>query len=183
MLHFVPEAGLPAHSFEVSMRSTPWWAAFALALSLLAAPGHAAVLRWQGWDSGMRAAVKTQRPVLVDVYTDWCGWCRRMERDVYSRDDVRDYLSRRFVTVKLDAEAADEASYEGRMYTSRALAGRFKVTGYPTTIFLRPNGEHLVNVPGYVPADRFLLLLRYVGEGAMDKGQSFDDFVKRDAAP
>ncbi len=156
-----------------------------LAVSLLAATAHAggAGPKWQGWDSGLRTAVRTQRPVLVDVYTDWCGWCRRMERDVYTRDDVRDYLSRRFVVVKLDAEAKDEASYEGKMYTSRSLAERFRVTGYPTTIFLRANGEHLVNVPGYVPADRFLQLLRYVGDGAMDRGQSFDDFVKRDAAP
>ena len=150
--------------------------------ALLAMPVHAgsAGLKWQEWDAGLRTAVKTQRPVLVDVYTEWCGWCRRMDRDVYARDEVRDYLSRRFVVVKLDAEAGDEASYEGKMYTSRSLAGRFRVTGYPTTIFLRANGEHLVNVPGYVPADRFLLLLRYVGEGAMDHGQSFDEFIKSD---
>ena len=151
------------------------------ALSLLATPVIAAEpspVNWQSWDPGLRVAVKTQRPVLVDVYTDWCGWCRRMDRDVYAQSDVRDYLARRFVTVKLNAEANDEASYEGKQYTSRTLAGRFRVSGYPTTIFLRPNGEHLVNVPGYVPADRFLLLLRYIGEGAMDRGQSFDDFTK-----
>ncbi len=171
------------------MRRMLSWAAVALAIQVVAGPLPAAParagsagLKWQNWDSGLRVAVKTQRPVLVDVYTDWCGWCRRMDRDVYTRDDVRDYLSRRFVTVKLDAEATDEASYQGRMYTSRSLAGRFGVSGYPTTIFLRANGEHLVNVPGYVPGDRFLLLLRYVGEGAMDHGQSFDDFVKSDAA-
>lgn len=151
------------------------------ALTLLARPvaaAETAPVKWQGWDPGLRTAVKTQRPILVDVYTDWCGWCRRMDRDVYAQADVRDYLARRFVTVKLNAEAGDEASYEGKMYTSRTLAGRFRVTGYPTTIFLRANGEHLVNVPGYVPADRFLLLLRYIGEGAMDQGQSFDDFIK-----
>ena len=167
------------------MRRTLSSCAIAIAALLLAGTAHAAgagSIRWQGWDSGLRTAVKTQRPVLVDVYTDWCGWCRRMERDVYSRDDVRDYVSRRFVTVKLDAEAGDEASYEGKIYTSRSLAGRFRVTGYPTTLFLRANGEHLVNVPGYVPADRFLLLLRYIGEGAMDRGVSFDDFVKREPA-
>jgi thioredoxin-related protein len=167
------------------MRRTLSLRALALVLPLLAGPVHAAgsgSLKWQGWDAGLRAAGKSQRPVLVDVYTDWCGWCRRMDRDVYAREDVRDYLSRRFVTVKLDAEAADEASYEGKAYTSRSLAGRFRVTGYPTTLFLRANGEHLVNVPGYIPADRFLLLLRYIGEGAMDRGQSFDDFVKRASA-
>jgi len=157
---------------------------------LLLAPGAGstpraaapATLKWQSWDAGLRAAVKARRPILVDVYTDWCGWCRRMDGDVYRRADVRDYLAQRFVTIKLDAEAADEASYEGRMYTSSSLASYFRVTGYPTTIFLKSDGAHLANVPGYVPADRFLLLLRYVGEGAMDRGDSFDDFVKSEAA-
>ena len=167
------------------MRRMPSLLAVALAVPLLAAPVHAAGssgLKWQGWDAGLRAAAKTQRPVLVDVYTDWCGWCRRMDRDVYAREDVREYLARRYVTVKLDAEAGDAASYEGKAYKSSSLAGRFRVTGYPTTIFLRANGDHLVNVPGYVPADRFLLLLRFIGEGAMDRGESFDDFVKSEAA-
>src|SRR5262245_47445683 len=77
---------------------------------------------WGGWDSGLREASATKRPVLVDVYTDWCGWCRRMERDVYARSDVRDYLARRFVTVKLDAESNGAAQYEGEATTSRALA-------------------------------------------------------------
>src|SRR5205823_14061772 len=123
------------------------------------------------------------RPVLVDVYTDWCGWCRRMERDVYARSDVRDYLAKRFVTVKLNAESESAAQYEGEATTARALASRFRVTGYPTTIFLKADGQHLVNVPGYVPADRFLLLLRYIGDGALDRGQSFDDFQKSAQTP
>src|SRR5258705_12969897 len=60
----------------------------ALLALVLAAPAAGAAgtgLQWQGWDSGLKDAGKSQRPVLVDVYTDWCGWCRRMERDVYSR--------------------------------------------------------------------------------------------------
>ena len=155
------------------------------ALLLLAIPGvrtgqasSAAEVRWRAWDVGLREAGKTQRPVLVDVYTDWCGWCKRMDRDVYSRPEVRNYLSSRFVTIRLNAEANDAARYEGRSWTSRSLASRFEVSGYPTTIFLRSNGEHLANLPGYIEADRFLLLLRYVGEGAMDRGVSFEDFSR-----
>jgi thioredoxin-related protein len=163
-------------------------AAAALTLSLLAGSaagttsGDPPVVRWQGWDAGLKDAAKVQRPVLIDVYTGWCGWCKRMDRDVYARADVRDYLAKRFVTVKLDAEASDAGVYDGKTYTSATLAGKFRVTGYPTTIFLRSNGDHLVNVPGYVPADRFLLLLRYIGEGAMDRNVSFDDFVKSETA-
>ncbi len=151
-----------------------------LALVILA-PGAAradAGVQWRGWDAGLREAGKSQRPVLVDVYTDWCGWCKRMDRDVYSRPEVRSYLNRKFVTVRLNAEDSEPARYEGRSWTSRSLASRFQVSGYPTTIFLRANGEHLANLPGYIPADRFLLLLRYVGDGAMDKGISFEDFSR-----
>ncbi len=146
------------------------------------APGAASAVKWRSWDRGLEEAKASGRPVLVDVYTDWCGWCRRMEANVYSRPEVLDYLSRTFVSVKLDAEAPDAARYDGRAFTSRSLAAHFSVSGYPTTIFLRPAGEHLVNVPGYVDADRFLLLLHYIGDGHMDRGVTFQDFVKRSAA-
>jgi thioredoxin-related protein len=143
--------------------------------------GPAPRVSWRNWDRGLEEARGSGRPVLVDVYTDWCGWCRRMEADVYSRPEVRDYLSRKFVAVKLDAEAPDPARYEGRTFTSRSLAARFGVNGYPTTIFLRAAGDRPVNVPGYVDAERFMLLLRYIGDGHLDRGVSFQDFVKRSA--
>ena len=132
-----------------------------------ARPGAAAAgaPEWRTWNDGLKQAGAAKRPVIVDVYTDWCGWCRRMDRDVYARREISDYLRQKFVTIRLNAEARDAAHYEGREYTSQDLAQRFRVSGYPTTIFLRSTGEHMANVPGYVPADRFLLLLRYVAGG------------------
>src|SRR5262249_52298361 len=121
-------------------------------------------LRWFNWNQGVAEAAATKRPILVDVYTDWCGWCKRMDRDVYAREDVRGYLKRYFVVVKLDAESTDEANYGGRTLTSRALAQQLRVSGYPITIFLRASTEHIASVPGYIPADRFKLMLQYIGE-------------------
>jgi thioredoxin-related protein len=155
-------------------------AGVALLLLATAVPVHAqAQLQWLGWDAGMEEAQKTGRPVLVDVYTEWCGWCKRMDRDVYANPEVREYLAARFVTVKLDAEAALPAHYQGHDYTSSTLADRFKVTSYPTTIFVRANGDHIINVPGYVPADRFLLVLRYISEGHLDRGVDWETFSRR----
>jgi thioredoxin-related protein len=150
---------------------------------VLACPAAAATgQNWLSWDAGLKEASESDKPILVDVYTGWCGWCKRMDRDVYSRPEVRDYLSKRFVTIKLDAESGEAAKYEGKAYTSNTLAARFRVSGYPTTIFLRSKGQHIANVPGYVPADRFLLLLRYIGEGHLDRGVSFDDFARQEQA-
>src|SRR6185369_5099727 len=101
-----------------------------LLAGLAPAAGAQAHFVWRGWDEGLKEAKRTNRPVLVDVYTDWCGWCKRMDRDVYSRADVRDYLNQHFVTVRLNAESETPASYEGKAYTGRSLANRFRVSGY-----------------------------------------------------
>jgi thioredoxin-related protein len=152
--------------------------AFLLALTAAApVPADEAPIAWRSWDSGMEEARKRGLPILLDVYTDWCGWCKRMDRDVYSRPEVRDYVRRSFVPVKLNAEASRPAEYEGQAYTSRSLAAALGVTGFPTTVFFRANGEYVTRVPGYVPADRFLAVLRYIGEGHLDRGVTFQKFL------
>ena len=148
-------------------------------LLLLPAPAHAAAgPSWRAWDPGFQEAARLKRPVLVDVYTNWCGWCKRMDREVYSRPDVRDYVARRFVAVKLDAESAASVRHEGRTMTSRSLAVRLGVRGYPNTIFLDAKGRRIGGVPGYLPADQFLLLLRFVADGHAERGESFEAFTR-----
>lgn len=133
---------------------------------------------WRGWNEGLEQAKATHRPVIVDLYTNWCGWCRRMDRDVYAKAEIAEYLRKNYVTIKINGEASDPATYEGKKTNSQGIAQRFRVSGYPTTVFLRSNGEHMANVPGYVAADKFLLLLRYVAEGYADRNVPFTEFEK-----
>lgn len=149
----------------------------AVLLALCSGPSAAGTVNWRSWDDGIARAKSGNRFVVVDVYTDWCGWCRRMDADVYARRDVSEYLAAKFVTVKLNAESSETVHRGERPMTARSLASQFQVTGYPTTIFLRPDGERLANVPGYIPAEKFLLLLRYIGDGHMDRGTKWEDFV------
>jgi thioredoxin-related protein len=147
-----------------------------------AAKTTAPALTWRDWDKGLDEAKASDRPVLVDVVTSWCGWCKRMDADVYSNPQVRDYLAKKFVTVRIDAESTAPARYEGKAQTSQSLAARFGVSGYPTTVFLHSSGDRPLSVPGYVDAEHFMQVLRYVGDGHMDAGVSFEDFKKRMAA-
>jgi thioredoxin-related protein len=133
---------------------------------------------WRAWDAGLAEAAKTGRPVLVDVYTDWCGWCKRMDRDVYSKPEMVDYLSHNWVVVRINAEANTLVHYQGHETTEAAIAQQFGINSYPTTMMLKPSGEFLVNVPGYLPAPDFKTVLRFVGEGHMERGERFEDFKK-----
>ena len=157
------------------MRRVIW---ISMLLALLPCAAGAAPVAWRGWNEGLAAAAGGSKPVIVDVYTDWCGWCKRMDKDVYSRPEVSDYLNQHFVMVRLNAEGADRVTYAGHTMTARALAGGFEVTGYPTMIFLKADGTHMVNVPGYIPADRFLKLVRYIGDGHMDRGVSWEEYSR-----
>jgi thioredoxin-related protein len=157
-------------------------AVLALAALVAVPPAGAAGVAWHGWNEGLAAAAGSGKPVIVDVYTDWCGWCKRMDRDTYARADVSDYVNRHFVMVRLNAESNERLTYAGHAFTGRTLVGGFQVTGYPTTIFLRPSGEHLVNVPGYLPAEKFMKLARYIGDGAMDRGVKWEEYTPEPGA-
>jgi thiol:disulfide interchange protein len=61
-------------------------------------------LRWYQWNEGVAAAQASGTYVLVDVYTDWCGWCKKMDRAVYGHPHVQQLLAGSFVLIKLNAE-------------------------------------------------------------------------------
>jgi thioredoxin-related protein len=135
----------------------------------------ASAVRWREFEAGVSEAKSSGKPILVDVYTDWCGWCKRMDRDTYSKAEVQRYLKDQFVTVRLNAESNAKASYRGDEYSYRELAGGFRVNSYPTTLFLAPDGNHLATAPGYMGARDFLVVLRYFGDGHYKK-ETFDAY-------
>ena len=147
-----------------------------------AAPKDAAgssKLKWYSFDEGSKLAAKNHKAMLVDVYTDWCGWCKRMDASTYKDSLVITELNADFVPIKLNAEHDDEElTYKGEKMTARRLAGEvFGVTGYPCTMFLKADGEVISPLPGYREAPLFTLILKFIGTGAYQK-QKWPEFQK-----
>ncbi|MBM2841851.1 MAG: hypothetical protein HW412_2379 [Bacteroidetes bacterium] len=134
-------------------------------------------LKWMAFDAGMAEAQKTGKKVMIDVYTDWCGWCKRMDKDTYADNVVARYLNEKYVSIKLDAESATALRYRGQSYTEQELASAFGITGYPSIIFLAHDGEPITIYPGYADATKFKVVLSYIAEDHY-KTTTFQDYVQ-----
>ncbi|HSR60489.1 MAG TPA: DUF255 domain-containing protein [Robiginitalea sp.] len=148
-----------------------------LFLALLSLSGlRAQPIDWMSWDEAVALAASEKNPkkVFVDVYTDWCGWCKRMDKDTFQNPEVAAYMRANFYMVKLDGEQTEPIEFKGKTYTFVAqgrrgyhqlaaalLQGRLS---YPTVVFLDENFQMLSPVAGYQRPDAFLQIARYFGD-------------------
>ena len=135
-------------------------------------------LRWMTFNDGIAEAKKTGKKVMIDVYTDWCGWCRKMDKDTYADGGIADYLNKKYVAIKLDAESGNKLQYRGKSYTEQDLAGEFGISGYPSIIFLKDDGEPITVYPGYADPAKFRIVLSYIADDHY-KTTKFQDFLNR----
>ena len=141
-------------------------------------PAQSAELSWHSYDEGAALAVKEQKKILVDVFTDWCVWCKKMDKEVYSSHSVVAAMNKNFVLVKLDAESPKKLTYGGKQYSEQELAHALGVSGYPTTVFLQPDAHPITSVDGYVEGDRFTTILAYIGDDHY-KTIPFNDYLTK----
>jgi thioredoxin-related protein len=92
------------------------------------------------------AAEKQKKPLMIDFITDWCRWCDTLDARTYSDADVASYITEHVVPFKIDAEKGEGI----------ALAKKYGVNGYPTILFIHPEGEEIDRILGYVEAKQFL---------------------------
>ena len=134
------------------------------------------IIEWQDYHTGMEKAESEDIPVMIDFYTDWCSFCKLMDENTYTDEDVI-AKSRSFVAIKVEAEKEADVSQN------------YEVKGYPTIFFLMPNGEVISKVVGYTEAEAFLeemnQAFKYFEENkdAETLGGNTDDIVKESDDP
>ncbi len=135
-------------------------------------------IRWVRYDEGVERAENEEKPILVNFTTSWCGYCKKMNRTTFKEPEVIKMLNGNFVSIKVDGDSREMLDIDGYKISERDLTiGEYRVRGYPSYWFLKPDGEKVGNLPGYQQADIFLEVLFFVKEGLYDK-MSFEEYMK-----
>lgn len=104
-------------------------------------------LPWiQSYQQALKQAQQEGKLILAYLYTDWCGYCKKMEAETFTDQAVIDEMSDSYVWLKLNAETDREG---------RQLQERFNITGYPGLLLLDGEGQEMERISGFVPAEAF----------------------------
>ncbi|MER3317695.1 MAG: DUF255 domain-containing protein [Allomuricauda sp.] len=133
-------------------------------------------INWISWEEAVQLSQTDAQPkkIFVDVYTDWCGWCKKMDKNTFQNPEVSKYMQDNFYMVKMDAEGKDPIKYQGKEFkfvpsgrrgyhelAAALLQGRMS---YPTVVFLDEQLNMLSPVPGYQQVEPFMQIAKYFGE-------------------
>lgn len=143
-------------------------------------------VKWYTIQEAEKLIKENPRPMLIDTYTDWCGWCKKLDQDTFSNPVIAEILNSKFYPVKFDAEGKEPVTFQGTTFINDGKAGKahqLAVTllrgqlSYPNIVFFNEKIQLLTNVPGYKDAKMMEVLLSFFAEKAYDK-QNFQDFEK-----
>src|ERR1700741_3819989 len=126
-----------------------------------------------------------QKPILIDIYTDWCHWCKVMDKKTYGDEKVIDYLSEKFYVVKVNAETKDSLTWANRTFTynSNYSINNFTLyatkgeAGFPATVILTGADAEPIPISGFLEPKELEPILKYFGEGNY-LTQSFQQYKK-----
>lgn len=144
-------------------------------------------INWMSIEEAEAASLKEPRKVIVDVYTDWCGWCKRMDQTTFSNPVIAEYVNKNYYAVKLDAEQKDSINFKDhtfkfvaqgrRGYHELAAALLNGKMSYPNIVYMNEKMEVIQAVPGYQDAKSFEQVIVFFGEDHFST-TSWEDFQK-----
>ncbi|MCU0339546.1 MAG: thioredoxin family protein [Spirosomaceae bacterium] len=106
------------------------------------------------WGKIMAQAKKEKKLVFFDAYASWCGPCKKLQREVFTRPEVAAYFNANFINTKKDMEIGEGPT----------LAAMYPIEGYPTLFFLDHNGKIVTQQIGYIPAEQLLKIAKSVAK-------------------
>jgi thioredoxin-related protein len=146
-----------------------------------AASNETGEIKWLNFAEAQRLMAITPKKVYVDIFTDWCGWCKVMDKKTFQNPDVVKYMNANFYCIKFNAEKDNAIYFMGKMYelengvsalASKLMNGKLS---YPTSIFMEEGFNNPQPVPGYLDLVNYETIVTYLAGGS-SKTIAFDKY-------
>ena len=145
-------------------------------------------INWLSFQQAVELNKTAPRKIFIDLYTEWCGWCKRLDVTTYMDKNIIAYLNKNYYAVRMDAEMKDTIIYDGKAFVNPE-PGKSRSThqlaaallnnkfSYPTLVYLDEKMNMLSQVPGYITAENLMAVLTYFGENNQGK-IAWDEYQK-----
>ena len=142
-------------------------------------------IQWKTIEQVQELMKVTPKKVYIDMYTDWCGWCKEMDKKTFTNKKVIDYINENFYAIKFNAETADSILFNGKKYgrleeyKTNSLASEWmnNKLSYPTSIFCDELFANPQPVPGYLEVSTMEMILKYIASNK-HKSVPFEKYKK-----
>ncbi len=130
-------------------------------------------IEWMTFEEAEKKDSVENRPFLIDVYTDWCGWCKRMMATTFHNPQLASYINKNFYCVRFDAETKDTVMFHGKEWVSDGRVNKLAYhllsnrLSYPTIVYI-DRDKHIFPVPGYMQTKDIEPILVYFAENMTD---------------
>lgn len=144
-------------------------------------------VQWLSFEKAVQLNKQEPKKILIDVYTDWCGWCKKMKKQTFNHPKIAQYINKEFYPVRFDAESSKEVHFRGKTFTRENSSGRqpheLAVAllqgrmSYPSVAYLDGQNELITAVPGFYSPKDYEPILKYFANEVY-KNQSFKVYKK-----
>lgn len=157
-------------------------------INYLPSDGNSPV-HWYTFSEAVALQAKKPKPIMVDVYTQWCGPCRMMSANTFGNDIIAKYLNENFYPVKFDAETYDSVAFKGAVFKNNNPPGTSRPVhdfassildgkmAYPSIVFLNSDIQRIQVITGYYKPDQFEPIIKFFGSGKY-ASSSYEEFQK-----